>query len=156
MDKVVTWLWSAGTAEEQARFYTALVPDSAITRIMRAPLDNPSTPAGAVLTVEFTLAGRAYALLNGGDAFRQSEATSLMILCDDQAEVDRYWDAFLADGGSESACGWLKDRWGVSWQITPVRLMELNNDPVHAPKAMAAMMEMRRIDIAALERAIAS
>ncbi len=156
MDKVVTWLWSAGTAEEQARFYTALVPDSAITRIMRAPLDNPSTPAGAVLTVEFTLAGRAYALLNGGDAFHQSEAASLMILCDDQAEVDRYWDAFLADGGSESACGWLKDRWGVSWQITPVRLMELNNDPVHAPKAMAAMMEMRRIDIAALERAIAS
>ncbi len=156
MDKVTTWLWSDGTAEEQAHFYTALVPDSAITRIMRAPLDNPSTPAGAVLTVEFTLAGRAFALLNGGSAFRQSEAASLMILCADQAEVDRYWDAFLADGGTESACGWLKDRWGVSWQITPVRLMELNADPVHGAKAMAAMMEMRRIDIAALERAIAA
>jgi predicted 3-demethylubiquinone-9 3-methyltransferase (glyoxalase superfamily) len=79
-----------------------------------------------------------------------------MILCDDQAEVDRYWDAFIADGGTESACGWLKDRWGVSWQITPVRLMELNNDPVHGPRAMAAMMTMHRIDIAALEHAIAS
>ena len=120
------------------------------------PIDNPSTPAGAVLTVEFTLAGRSFALLNGGDAFRQSEAASLMILCEDQAELDRYWDAFLAEGGTESACGWLKDRWGVSWQITPLRLLELNSDPVHGAKAMAAMMEMRRIDIAALERAIAS
>lgn len=156
MDKVTTWLWSNGTAEEQARFYTALVPGSAITRIMRAAIDNPSTPAGAVLTVEFTLAGRSFALLNGGDAFRQSEAASLMILCEDQAELDRYWDAFLAEGGTESACGWLKDRWGVSWQITPLRLLELNSDPVHGAKAMAAMMEMRRIDIAALERAIAS
>ncbi|WP_335306107.1 VOC family protein [Sphingomonas adhaesiva] len=105
MDKVTTWLWSDGTAEEQARFYTALVPGSAITRIMRAPLDNPSTPAGAVLTVEFTLAGRAFALLNGGAAFRQSEAASLMVLCDDQAEVDLYWDAFIEGGGTESACG---------------------------------------------------
>lgn len=156
MDKVATWLWSNGTAEEQAQFYTALVPDSAITRIMRAPIDTPSAPAGQVLVVEFTLAGRAFGLLNGGDAFRQSEAASLMITCADQAEVDRYWDAFIADGGTESACGWLKDRWGVSWQITPVRLLELNSDPVHGPKAMAAMMEMRRIDIAALERAIAS
>lgn len=156
MDKVTTWLWSDGTAEEQARFYTALIPDSAITRVMRAPLDNPSTPAGSVLTVEFTLAGRSFALLNGGDAFRQSEAVSLMIACAHQAEIDRYWDAFIAGGGTESACGWLKDRWGVSWQITPVRLMELNNDPVHGAKAMAAMMSMRRIDIAALERAIAS
>jgi predicted 3-demethylubiquinone-9 3-methyltransferase (glyoxalase superfamily) len=156
MDKVTTWLWCNGTAEEQARFYTALIPDSAIDRIMRAPLDYPGGAAGKVLTVEFTLAGRQFAMLDGGPGPTHSEAMSLSVDCADQAEVDRYWDAFLAGGGAEMQCGWLKDRWGVAWQIVPRRLTELMNDPHHAAKAMAAMMEMVRIDVAGLERAIAS
>lgn len=155
-DKVTTWIWCNGTAEEQARFYTALLPDSAIDRILRAPLDYPGGAAGKVLTVEFTLAGRRFALLDGGPGPQHSEAMSLSVDCIDQAEVDRYWDAFLGDGGTEMQCGWLKDRWGVAWQIVPRRLTELMNDPRHAAKAMAAMMEMVRIDVAALERAIAS
>lgn len=155
-DKVTTWIWCNGTAEQQARFYTALLPDSAIDRILRAPLDYPGGAAGKVLTVEFTLAGRRFALLDGGPGPQHSEAMSLSVDCIDQAEVDRYWDAFLTDGGKEMQCGWLKDRWGVAWQIVPRRLTELMNDPRHAAKAMAAMMEMVRIDVAALERAIAS
>ena len=154
-DKVTTWLWCDGTAEEQARFYTSLIPDSAVGTVMRAPIDYPGGPAGKVLTVEFTLAGRSSALLDGGPGPTHSEAMSLSIDCADQAEVDRYWDAILADGGSEVQCGWIKDRWGVAWQVVPRRLTELMTDPVHAANAMAAMMTMVRIDVAALERAIA-
>ncbi len=155
-DKVTTWLWCDGTAEEQARFYTSLIPGSAIGRITRAALDYPGGPAGKVLTVEFTLAGRGFALLDGGPGPTHSEAMSLSVDCADQAEVDRYWDAILAGGGTEVQCGWIRDRWGVAWQIVPRRLTELMADPRHARKAMAAMMEMVRIDVAALERAIAS
>lgn len=155
-DKVTTWLWCDGTAEEQAHFYTRLIPGSAIGRIVRAAVDYPGGPAGKVLTVEFTLAGRSFALLDGGPGPTHSEAVSLSIDCADQAEVDRYWDAILEAGGAEMQCGWIRDRWGVAWQVIPRRLAELIADPHHAAKAMAAMMEMVRIDVAALERAIAS
>jgi predicted 3-demethylubiquinone-9 3-methyltransferase (glyoxalase superfamily) len=155
MDKVSTWIWCDGTAEEQARLYTSLIPGSEIVRVQRAPGDYPAGKAGDVLTVEFTLAGRSFAMLNGGASFQHSEAISLQVQCEDQAEVDRIWNALLADGGKENACGWIKDRWGVSWQITPRRLTELMADPVHGRAAMAAMMTMVKIDIAALERAVA-
>lgn len=155
MDKVSTWLLCDGDAEERARFYTALIPGSAIVDTMRAPTDNPSGPSGAVLTVEFTLAGRSFVTLNG-PAIAPTEAVSLQVACADQAEVDRYWDALVADGGAESRCGWCRDRWGMSWQIAPTRLLELMRDPDAGPAAMQAMLKMRRIDLAALERAISS
>ena len=148
-------LWFNHTAEEAARFYTGLLPDSAITRIQKSPADTPSGPAGMVIVVEFTLGGRPFVGLNGGPDFPFTESVSLMIHCADQAEVDRLWNAFLDNGGQESACGWLKDRWGMSWQITPQRLLDLiaDPDPGRARRAMEAMMTMTRIDIAELERA---
>ena len=120
-------------------------------------VDTPSGPAGSVLTVQFVLAGREYLALNGGPNFRFTEAVSFMVMTEDQAETDRLWDALTADGGRENACGWLKDRWGLSWQITPRRLVELTTDPdpARAKAAMQAMMEMIKIDVAALERAVA-
>lgn len=148
-------LWFNHDAEEAARFYTSLLPDSAITRSQKSPADSPSGPAGIVIVVEFTLGGRPFMGLNGGAAFRFTEAVSLMITCADQAEVDRLWRAFLDNGGEASACGWLKDRWGMSWQITPRRLLELmaDPDPGRARRTMESMMTMSRIDIAELERA---
>jgi predicted 3-demethylubiquinone-9 3-methyltransferase (glyoxalase superfamily) len=155
MSRITPCLWYDGQAEEAANFYVSLLPDSRIDRVMRSPADNPSTPEGAVLTVEFTLAGQSYFALNGGPLFHFTEAVSFMIACDDQQEVDRLWDALTADGGSPSQCGWLKDRFGLSWQIVPRRLMELMNspDPDRARRVMQAMMEMGKIDIAAIERA---
>jgi predicted 3-demethylubiquinone-9 3-methyltransferase (glyoxalase superfamily) len=155
MSRITPCLWYDGQAEEAANFYVSLLPDSRIDRVMRSPADNPSTPEGAVLTVEFTLAGQTYVALNGGPLFHFTEAVSFMIACDDQQEVDRLWDALTADGGSPSQCGWLKDRFGMSWQIVPRRLMELMNspDPDRARRVMQAMMEMGKIDIAAIERA---
>jgi predicted 3-demethylubiquinone-9 3-methyltransferase (glyoxalase superfamily) len=121
---------------------------------MRSPVDLPGGPAGSMILVEFTLAGSPYIALNAS-GFTFTEAVSFMIACEDQAEIDRLWEALTADGGEEVACGWLKDRWGVSWQITPTRLMELINDPDpdRARRAMEAMMTMIKIDIAAVERA---
>jgi predicted 3-demethylubiquinone-9 3-methyltransferase (glyoxalase superfamily) len=155
MSRITPCLWYDGQAEEAANFYVSLLPDSRIDRVMRSPADNPSTPEGAVLAVEFTLAGQSYFALNGGSLFHFTEAVSFMIACDDQQEVDRLWDALTADGGSPSQCGWLKDRFGLSWQIVPRRLMELMNspDPDRARRVMQAMMEMGKIDIAAIERA---
>lgn len=155
MSRITPCLWYDGQAEEAANFYVSLLPDSRIDKVMRSPADNPSTPEGAVLTVEFTLAGQSYLALNGGPLFHFTEAVSFMIACDDQAEVDRLWDALTADGGSPSQCGWLKDRFGLSWQIVPRRLMELMSDPDpdRARRVMQAMMEMGKIDIAAIERA---
>ena len=155
MSRITPCLWYDGQAEEAANFYVSLLPDSRIDRVMHSPADNPSTPEGAVLTVEFTLAGQTYLALNGGPLFHFTAAVSFMIACDDQAEVDRLWDALTADGGSPSQCGWLKDRFGLSWQIVPRRLMELMNspDPDRARRVMQAMMEMGKIDIAAIERA---
>jgi len=154
MQKITPCLWFNGQAEAAAKFYVSLLPDSRIDRIYRSPADTPSGPAGTVLTVEFTLAGTGYLGLNGGPQFTFNEAVSFQIHCDTQAEVDRLWTA-LAKDGKEVACGWLQDRWGLSWQIIPRRLSELLSDPDagRARRAMEAMMEMVKIDIAALERA---
>jgi predicted 3-demethylubiquinone-9 3-methyltransferase (glyoxalase superfamily) len=155
MQKVIPFLWFDGQAEEAAQFYVTLLPDSRVERVTRSPADNPSGRAGSVITVEFTLAGQKYVGLNGGPQFPFTEAVSFQILCDDQAEVDRLWSTLTADGGRESDCGWLKDRWGLSWQITPKRMMQLLNDPdpARGKRAMEAMMTMQKLDIAALERA---
>lgn len=156
-DKIIPCLWFDGDAEAATAFYVSLLPDSRITAVNRSPVDTPSGPEGSVLTVQFVLAGRQYLALNGGPNFRFTEAVSFMVMTEDQAETDRLWDALLADGGRENACGWLKDRWGLSWQITPRRLMELTTDPnpARAKAAMQAMMGMIKIDIAALDRAVA-
>ena len=156
-DKIVPCLWFDGDGEEAARFYVSLLPDSRIDGVHRSPIDTPSGPADSVLMVEFTLAGRSYLALNGGPDFKFDEAVSFMVMTEDQAETDRLWAALTANGGQENVCGWLKDRWGLSWQITPRRLMELTTAPdrARARAAMTAMMTMRKIDIAALERAVA-
>ncbi|MEC8456356.1 MAG: VOC family protein [Pseudomonadota bacterium] len=156
-DKIVPCLWFDGEAEAATAFYVSLLPDSRITAVNRTPVDTPSGPAGSVLTVQFVLAGREYLALNGGPNFRFTEAVSFMVMTEDQAETDRLWDALTADGGRENACGWLKDRWGLSWQITPRRLVELTTDPdpARAKAAMQAMMDMIKIDVAALDRAVA-
>jgi len=154
MQKVVPCLWFNSDAEAAAQFYVSLLPNSSIDRILKSPIDTPSVPAGMVLTVEFTLAGMQYMGLNGGPQFSFSEAVSFQIYCEDQAEVDRLWTA-LTDGGSEIACGWLKDRWGLTWQIVPTRLVELLNDPdrERARRVQDAMMEMMKIDISKIEQA---
>lgn len=157
MDKISTWLWCDGTAEAMAAFYTGIFPDSRIVATTRGPADNPGGgKAGDVLTVEFTLAGRTFVCLEGGPAFTYNEAISLQVQCADQAEVDRYWDALSAHPENEQ-CGWLKDRFGLSWQIVPTRLAELLADPdrAKAKRAMDAMLAMKKIDIAAIERAAA-
>jgi predicted 3-demethylubiquinone-9 3-methyltransferase (glyoxalase superfamily) len=148
-------LWFDGQAEDAARFYTTLLPNSSVDRVWRSPADTPSGPAGMVITVDFTLDGQRFMALNGGPEFKFSEAVSFVIETDDQAETDRLWDALTADGGEPSVCGWLKDRFGLSWQITPRRLNELVNDadPERARRAMEAMLQMGKIDIAELERA---
>jgi len=155
VDKIIPCLWYNYDAEEAANFYVTLLPDSEIQNVVRSPADTPSNKAGDVLVVEFTLAGRPYIGLNGGPLFRFNEAVSFQIRTEDQAETDRLWDAIVSNGGAESMCGWCKDRWGLSWQITPKRLLELNADPdpARARRAMEAMLKMRKIDIAAVERA---
>ena len=157
MNQLTTCLWFDGEAEPAAEFYTRLFPDSRIDAIRRSPIDYPAGKAGDVLTVEFTLLGHACLGLNGGPYARFNEAVSFQVHTDDQETTDRYWAALTADGGQESECSWCKDRWGLSWQIVPRRLTELmaSGDRVVASRAMAAMMTMRKIDIAALERAVA-
>lgn len=154
-NKVTPCLWFNGDAEDAATFYVTLLPESRIDRIVRAPTDTPAGPEGSVLVVEFTLAGQSYLALNGGPQFRFTEAVSFQVLTDDQEETDRLWEAITGNGGAESMCGWCKDRWGLSWQITPRRLMDLNTDPdrARAGRSMQAMMGMGKIDIAALESA---
>jgi predicted 3-demethylubiquinone-9 3-methyltransferase (glyoxalase superfamily) len=148
-------LWYDGDAEEAARFYAKTFPDSAVGAIYRAPGDYPSGKQGDVLTVEFTVAGIPCIGLNGGPEFRHNEAFSFQIATDDQAETDRLWSAIVGNAGAESACGWCKDKWGVSWQITPRALIEAiaDPDPAAAKRAFDAMMEMKKIDIAAIEAA---
>lgn len=155
-DKMVTCLWfDRGEARAAAQLYAATFPDSHVDSIQTSPADNPSMAAGGELTVEFTLLGRRFLGLNGGPAFSPNEAVSFMVMTETQEETDRYWDAIVGSGGQESDCGWCKDRWGFSWQITPRALMEAMADPdrAAAKRAMEAMMTMRRIDIAAIERA---
>jgi predicted 3-demethylubiquinone-9 3-methyltransferase (glyoxalase superfamily) len=155
MSKISPCLWFDGNAEEAAAFYTSVLPDSRIDKVHRAVVDNPSTPEGAVLTVDFTLGGQQFMGLNGGPDFKFNEAISFSIDCEDQAEVDRLWDALVEGGGEHSLCGWLKDRYGVSWQVIPRKLPELLNGPDRegASRAMKAMMEMAKIDVAKLQEA---
>lgn len=155
MEKIAPCLWFESRAEEAASFYVSLLPDSRIEKVVRAPADYPGGSAGAVLTVEFTLAGRPFVGLNGGAHFPFTEAVSLMMNCDDQTEVDRLWDALTADGGAPVQCGWLKDRYGLSWQIVPRALIEMMADPdrERAGRVMQAMMRMIKIDIGGLQRA---
>jgi predicted 3-demethylubiquinone-9 3-methyltransferase (glyoxalase superfamily) len=154
MPKNTVVLWFDKDAEAAARFYTGLFPDSAMGAITRAPSDNPGTKEGDVILVEFTVAGIPCQGLNGGPTFTHSEAFSFQISTEDQEETDRYWDAIVGNGGEESACGWCKDRWGISWQITPRALMDaLAAGGAEAKRAFDAMMEMQRIDVAAIEAA---
>ena len=153
MPKQIPCLWFDGQAEQAAQHYTAIFPNSEIGEITRYGPDTPGEE-GAVMTVEFRLDGQPYTGLNGGPQFTFSEAISFQIMCADQEEVDRYWSR-LSEGGEEGPCGWLKDRFGVSWQVVPTRLYELLSDPdtARAQRAMQAMLGMKRIDIAEMERA---
>lgn len=153
MNKITPFLLFDGQAEAAARFYVTLLPDSQIDLITHWPAETPDGPAGEVLTVEFTFGGAQFVALNG-PKFPFTEAVSFQIACADQAEVDRLWVA-LSEGGSEGLCGWLKDRWGLSWQVTPTRLLELiaDPDPTRARRAMEAMMKMSKINIAEVELA---
>ncbi len=155
--KITPCLWFDGNAEEAAAFYTALLPDSRIDHTTVSPVDTPGGKAGTVLTVEFTLAGSRYLGINGGPNFTFNEAVSFQIACDDQAEVDQLWDTLAAEGGQPIACGWIKDHFGLFWQITPTRLPQLikDSDRDKAARAMTAMMQMVKIDIAQLEAAAA-
>ncbi|HEY9108943.1 MAG TPA: VOC family protein [Roseateles sp.] len=148
-------LWYDGDAEAAARFYAETFPDSRVGKVYRAPGDYPDGQQGDVLTVEFTVCGIPCIGLNGGPMFKHSEAFSFQISTDDQAETDRLWNAVVGNGGQESDCGWCKDRWGLSWQITPRALIDAisDPDPAAAKRAFEAMMTMQKIDIAAIERA---
>ena len=154
MAKNTIFLWYDKDAEAAARFYTQTFPDSAMGRTVRAPSDYPSGKKGDVLTVEFTVAGLHCVGLNGGPEFKHNEAFSFQIATDDQEETDRYWKAIVGNGGQESACGWCKDKWGVSWQITPRVLTEaLAVGGEEARRAFQAMMPMKKIDVATIEAA---
>ena len=149
-------LWYDKHALEAATFYADTFPDSAATKVTRAPGDYPSGKQGDVLTVEFTVLGIPCIGLNGGPTFKHSEAFSFQVATDDQAETDRYWNAIVGNGGQESECGWCKDRWGLNWQITPRVLTRAytGNDPADAQRAFKALMGMRKIDVAAIEAAV--
>jgi 2-polyprenyl-6-hydroxyphenyl methylase/3-demethylubiquinone-9 3-methyltransferase len=148
-------LWYDGGAEDAARFYAETFPDSSVVAVHRAPGDYPSGKQGDVLTVHFTVLGIPCLGLNGGPAFKHSEAFSFQVATADQAETDRYWNAIFSNGGQESACGWCRDKWGLSWQITPLALTEAiaDPDPAAAKRAFDAMMTMQKIDIATIEAA---
>ena len=156
MTKMITCLWfDRGEAREAAEFYASVFPDSQVGEAHASAVDIPSGKVGEDLTVEFTVLGQSYIGLNGGPNIRPNEAVSFMVLTEDQEETDRYWDAIVSNGGQESACGWCKDRWGFSWQITPRALLDATTDPdrAAAKRAMEAMMTMRKIDIATIEAA---
>jgi len=153
--KIQPCLWFDHNAEEAARFYAATFPDSRVGAISRAPADYPAGKKGDVLTVEMTILGMPFLLLNGGPQFTFDEAVSYQVATEDQAETDRYWKAIIDGGGEESVCGWCKDRFGLSWQITPKRLTQLMAQGGEtAARAFEAMMHMKKIDIAALDRAV--
>ena len=155
MSKISPCLWFNGEAEQAAKFYVSLLPDSLIEKIQRNTTDTPGGKAGTVLVVDFTLAGQRFLALNGGMKMEYTHAVSFMIDCADQAEVDRLWDALLANGGKADRCGWLKDRYGVSWQIVPKALMTYigGSDSAGAQRAMQAMLGMVKLDIEGLKRA---
>jgi predicted 3-demethylubiquinone-9 3-methyltransferase (glyoxalase superfamily) len=154
MPDITPWLWFDGDAEEAAEFYVSVFPNSKITDLTRYGPGTPM-PEGTVMSVSFVLDGRTFVGLNGGPQFPFTEAVSFAIACADQAEADRYWEVLTADGGAESQCGWLKDRFGLSWQVIPTRLGKLLGDPDRekANRAMQAMLKMKKIDVAALQKA---
>jgi predicted 3-demethylubiquinone-9 3-methyltransferase (glyoxalase superfamily) len=155
MAKNTVCLWYDGTAEEAAKFYAATFPDSRVGAVHHAPTDYPDGKKGDPLVVEFTVAGISCIGLNGGPAFKQTEAFSFQIATEDQVETDRYWNAIVKNGGAESACGWCKDKWGVSWQITPRALTDaMAAGGSVAKRAFEAMMTMKKIDVAAIEAAV--
>ena len=153
MQKVTTFLWYDTQAEEAAKLYTSLIPNSRIVDVTR--YENADPNGATVGLVTFELGGQEYIAMNAGPEFKFNESISLMVTCESQEEVDKYWNALTADGGEESQCGWLKDRYGLSWQIVPNRLNELlaDPDPERSQRAMQAMLQMRKLDIAALEAA---
>jgi len=155
MSKNTICLWYNKGAEEAAHFYAKTFPESKVGAIHKAPADFPGGKAGQTLTVEFTVCGIPCIAINGGDAFKQSEAFSFQIATEDQAETDRYWNAIVGNGGQESACGWCKDKWGLSWQITPRVLTDaMAKGGDVAERAFEAMMPMRKIDVAKIQAAV--
>ena len=155
MPKIVPNLWFDTQAEQAAEYYAATFPDSRVDSVNRSPADYPSGRKGDVVTVDFTVLGQQFTGINGGTDFSFNEAVSFLIECDDQAEVDRYWDRLIGDGGEPGPCGWLKDKFGLSWQVVPRRLNELVNsdDKAGAERAMEAMLRMGKLDVAELEAA---
>jgi predicted 3-demethylubiquinone-9 3-methyltransferase (glyoxalase superfamily) len=155
MSKISPCLWFSSEAEEAAKFYVSLLPDSRIEKIQRNTIDSPGGKAGTVLVVDFTLAGQSFMALNGGMKMEYTHAVSFKIDCADQAEVDRLWDALVANGGKTEQCGWLKDRYGVSWQIVPTALMKYigGSDTAGAQRAMQAMLGMVKLDVEGLKQA---
>jgi predicted 3-demethylubiquinone-9 3-methyltransferase (glyoxalase superfamily) len=155
MPSITPNLWFDGYAQQAAEFYASVFPDSRVVNVSRAPADNPSGKKGDVLTVDFVVLGQPFTGINGGPDFTFNEAVSFAIDCADQAEVDRYWEALTADGGEPGPCGWLKDRFGLSWQVVPRRLNELLGDPDAgvAQRTMEAMLRMSKLDVAELEAA---
>ena len=153
--KFATHLWFDSKAEEAANFYTSLFDDAKVDRVVKAPEGVPDTEPGSTLFVELTIMGQQYIFLNGGPLFPFNSQVSLYVLCDSQADVDKYWDALLADGGKEVQCGWLTDRFGLSWQVIPKQLEDLmsDDDPEVVNRVTAAMMKMVKLDVAALEKA---
>jgi predicted 3-demethylubiquinone-9 3-methyltransferase (glyoxalase superfamily) len=155
LQKITPFLWFAKEAEEAAAFYVSIFPDSRVTRTTALPTESPSGPAGSVKVVDFVLFGQAFTAMTAGQADPFNHAVSFVVSCDDQAELDRYWNALLQGGGAPEACGWLKDRYGVSWQIVPKVLLDMiaDNDRPRAKRAADAMMKMVKIDVAELEKA---